>query len=174
MHREYSEKFYNILVFCCERCDHMEDFQSLLNQKQQQLQLTKVLQCNSYTKKYGITLSEQDAIALVQERKRTLSEQERVEFGEGILAKLIFAFCDSPYIYQDNYVDTIARLQDIFYLYKNESLDELTDDELIEYMKYEFDEKCQGSLDYLEDTSLEEFARQIRRSTKGFLRKRDE
>ena len=30
---------------------------------------------------------------------------------------------------QENYADTLMRLQDIFYLYKNESLDELTDDE---------------------------------------------
>ena len=33
---------------------------------------------------------------------------------------------------QENYADTLMRLQDIFYLYKNESLDELTDDELLE------------------------------------------
>ena len=92
-----------------------------------------------------------------------------VEFGKGVLEKLIYAFCDSSYIYQENYVDTLSRLQDIFYLYKNESMDELTDDELIEYMRKTFDETCHGSLDYLEETCLEEFARNIRRSTHKFI-----
>ena len=48
-------------------------------------------------------------------------------------------------------------------------MDELTDDELIEYMRKSFDETCQGSLDYLEETCLEEFARNIRRSTHKFI-----
>ena len=92
-----------------------------------------------------------------------------MEFGEGILKKLILAFCDSSYIYQENYVDTLIRLQEIFYLYKNESMDELTDDELIDYMRESFEEKCQGSLEHLEDTCLEEFAREIRKKTNKFI-----
>lgn len=82
--------------------------------------------------------------------------------------------CDSPYIYQDNYLDSLERLQEIFYLYKNESLDEITDDELLDYMKYKFDGICQGSLDYLEDTCLERFARNIRGETRKFFGKYEE
>ncbi|MHC1748209.1 MAG: DUF6323 family protein [Cellulosilyticaceae bacterium] len=125
-------------------------------------QLQKVVVTNEYTKKFGVSLSETDAKQLLAERKETLKLEERIEFGEGILSKLIFAFCDSPYIYQDNYVETIGRLQEIFYLYKNESLDELTDDELIDFMKKAFNGICEGSLDYLEETSLEKLARDIR------------
>lgn len=131
--------------------------------------LQTVMDCNSYTKKFGVTLTKEDTLLLLNERNNSLKEQERIEFGEGILHKLIFTFCDSPYIYQDNYVDTLARLQDIFYLYKNESLDELTDDELIQRMKTDFEGICQGSLDYLEDTCLEEFARDIREGSQSFL-----
>lgn len=137
-------------------------------------QLQTVLQINDYTSRYGLSLTKEDAALLLAERKENLQEQERIEFGEGILNRLIKAFCDSPYIYQENYVDTIGRLQEIFYLYKNESLDELSDDELIDYMKKEFDGNCQGSLDYLEETSLEGFARAIRRSTRGFLGRYEE
>jgi hypothetical protein len=133
------------------------------NQVSVKKQLDNLLACNEYTSKFGVQLSEKEALELVEERKENLIRQERIEFGEGVLTKLIFAFCDSPYIYQDNYVDTIQRLQEIFYLYKNESLDEWTDDELITFMKEQFDGKCQGDLDYLEDTSLEAFARKVRR-----------
>lgn len=139
-----------------------------------QYQIKKITECNQYTEKFGVQLSEQDALELVACRKNSLKEQERVEFGEGILPKLIFAFCDSPYIYQDNYTDTIATLQDIFYLYKNESLDELSDDELIEYMKQAFEGECQGSLEHLEDTCLEKFARAIRCNHHGFIGKQED
>lgn len=144
----------------------------LINQQSNQLE--PVLSCNEFTKKFGLVLSKEDAEILVQDRKDTLREQQRVEFGEGILKKLIFTFCDSPYIYQENYVDSIGQLQEIFYLYKNESLDELSDDELLDYMKESFEGECQGSLEYLEDTALERFAKEIRRNTHGFFGKYEE
>lgn len=150
------------------RMDEDRLFQYLMNHQEKnqltvQKQMKDLIACNGYTIQFGIQLSEEEALELIKERRENLIRQERIEFGEGIISKLIFAFCDSSYIYQDNYIETIQRLQEIFYLYKNESLDELTDDELITYMKEQFEGKCQGDLDYLEDTSLEAFARKIRR-----------
>jgi len=130
----------------------------------------KILACNEYTKKFGVTLTNEDVVTLMEDRKDSLREQQRIEFGEGILSKLVYLFCDSPYIYQDNYVDTIAGLQDIFYLYKNESNDVLSDDELLEYMKNHFDGDCQGSLEFLEETCLEEFARCVRNNSIAYLK----
>jgi hypothetical protein len=132
-------------------------------------QLQKISECNDYTKKFGLSLSHQDALQLLESRRNNLKQEERVEFGEGILPKLIYVFCDSPFIYQDNYVDILEGLQEIFYLYKNESLDELTDDELISYMKERFDGVCQGDLDYLEGTCLDKFCRRIRSQSQGFI-----
>ena len=66
-------------------------------------------------------------------------------------------------------MDTLEGLQEIFYLYKNESLDELTDDELLTYMKECFEGKCQGDLDYLEGTCLDQFCRKIRSDGIGFM-----
>lgn len=143
----------------------MENYLWALSRQEKQ----EVLRSNEYTSKFGLSLSEQDVEELMLVRKECLQEHQRVEFGKGVIDKLIYAFCDSPYIYQENYVDTLSKLQDIFYLYKNESMDELTDDELIEYMRKSFDEICRGSLEYLEETCLEEFARNIRRSTHRFM-----
>ena len=127
-----------------------------------QNQVQKVMDMNQKTERFGLSLTQEDAELLVERKMECLKEQQRVEFGETILSKLIDTFCDSPYISQNDYVDTISGLQEIFYLYKNESLDVLTDDELLEFMKEAFDGKCQGSLEYLEETVLEEFARNIR------------
>lgn len=124
---------------------------------------------NDYTQQFGLTLSEEEAGLLACARRESLKEQQRVEFGGGILEKLMRAFCESAYIYQEIWADTLTRLQDIFYLYKNESMDELTDDELIEVMREAFDGECQGSLEYLEDTCLEDFARKVRAGTHKFF-----
>lgn len=124
---------------------------------------------NEYTKQFGLSLTDKDIAELLIRRRECLSEQQRVEFGTGILDKIIFAFCDSDYLYQDNYLESISRLQNIFYLYKNESMDELTDDELISVMRNAFNGVCRGSLEYLEETFLDEFARNIRSSTRKFI-----
>lgn len=129
---------------------------------QSQNQLARVIETNQYTERFGLTLSQQDAQLILDNRKTALHEQRRVEFGEGIVPKIIFEFCDSDFIDQSNYVDTIIRLQEIFYLYKNEMNDEITDDELLHLMKEQYEMQCHGDLDYLESTCLSDFARVIR------------
>lgn len=118
--------------------------------------------CNSMTARFGLVLSEGQIQTLVTSRFEALRDAGRVEFGQGIMEKLIYAFCDSPYITQENYEDTLIELQNSFYYYKNESEDQITDNELIDYMKRLFDGKARGSLEYLLGTSLEELCRNAR------------
>ncbi|MGN1140192.1 MAG: DUF6323 family protein [Oliverpabstia sp.] len=131
-------------------------------------QLESLRKTNQYSEQFGLTLSAADAQILVQEKINSLKEQQRVEFGEGIMPKIIYEFCDSSYIHQDNYTDTLIRLQNIFYQYKNETQDEMTDDELLHFMKEQYETVCFGDLDYLEGTCLDVFARVIRGGYRGF------
>lgn len=140
----------------------MDDLLKLMMEQQQKQELTNVLNCNEKTKEFGLILTGEDAVKLLEHRKESLMESRRVEFGEGILTILIEAFCDSDYIQQDTYVETLSQLQEIFYLYKNESQDELTDIELISFMKEQYETICFGDLEYLSGTCLERFAKAIR------------
>lgn len=133
-----------------------------------QTQITQILDTNPYTRHFGLTLTDEDARLLVQERTESLKTERRVEFGQGILPKIIYTFCDSAYITQRNYRDTLIRLQEIFFLYKNEMLDEITDDELLEFMKEQFEGVCCGDLEYLEGTCLDLFAQAIRAGYSGY------
>lgn len=133
-----------------------------------QTQITQVLETNQYTEKYGLTLSNEDAGILAKERINTLKQEQRIEFGQGILTKIIYTFCDSAYIMQDNYRDSLLRLQDIFFLYKNEMMDEITDDELLEFMKEQFETVCYGDFGYLEETCLDIFAQAVRAGYSGY------
>lgn len=135
---------------------------------QDQNQLSTLVRTNEAARQYGLSLSEEDARLILKERKNALAEQKRIEFGGGIAAKIIYEFCDSNYIQQSNYVETIIRLQEIFYLYKNEMQDEITDDELLHLMKEQFENLCFGDLDYLETTCLAGFAEAIRAGYGGY------
>ncbi|MEL7603139.1 MAG: DUF6323 family protein [Bacillota bacterium] len=125
-------------------------------------EMAQLAACNDFTVKYGLMLSESQLQRLEEARRETLRVNGRVEFGGGVLKKLIYAFCDSPYVQQQGWEDTLAELQDIFYTFKNEADDRLSDDELIEFMKKTFDGVAQGSLDYLAGTALEELCRNAR------------
>lgn len=135
---------------------------------QQQNQLSKVMETNRMTQRYGLVLNEREAKLIIGERARALQQEKRVEFGESITPKIIYEFCDSDFIDQNNYVETIIRLQGIFYLYKNEMQDEISDDELLHFMKEQFEETCFGDLDYLEGTCLNIFSQAIRAGYRGY------
>ena len=139
-----------------------------MEQLQKQNLSTQLLLTNQYTEKYGLVLTQEDTELILEGRKNALQEQRRVEFGESILPRIIFEFCDSAYVRQDNYTQTLLRLQEIFFLYKNEMEDEITDDELLHFMKEQFETICYGDLEYLEGTCLTGFAEAIRAGYRGY------
>ncbi|MDF2541484.1 MAG: hypothetical protein K0S47_1202 [Herbinix sp.] len=124
--------------------------------------MLELKQCNDYSARFGLLLSEQEISMLIESRKDSLSTNGRIEFGGGIIKKLILEFADSPYIDQDNYADILTELQDCFYYFKNETLEDMTDDELILLMKDYYNDECQGSVEYLQATVLENISRDIR------------
>jgi len=129
---------------------------------QNKLTVSEIMKCNEYTARFGLALSQSEAQGLLEKRTEALSRNGRIEFGGGIIDKLIKEFCDSPFLYQDNYSETMNDLIEIFYYFKNESLDGISDDELISLMKKYFDQKCLGSVELLQNRELEALARNIR------------
>lgn len=123
-----------------------------------------VLACNEKTAAYGLSLTVEQAAALVSVRSDTLRKTGRIEFSSGILNQLIMAFCDSPYISQENYEATLYELVDLFYNLKNETADRVGDNALIEIMKKEFNGECCGSLELLSGTALPVFVRKLNES----------
>jgi len=126
------------------------------------LAITEIISCNEITSRFGLILSQTDAKTLVETRSEALSSNGRIEFKGGIINKLIIEFCDSPFLSQFNYSDTLNELVETFYYFKNETLDEISDDELISLMKEYFDKNCQGSIELLQNRELETLAHNIR------------
>ncbi len=134
-----------------------------------QNQTAEILGTNEFTSGFGLTLSKEDAQMIVSSRRTTLMQQKRVEFGKSVTEAIIREFCDSPYMEQDGFAETIIRLQEIFFLFKNEMLDQVSDDELLHFMREQFDEPCAGDLDYLEETVLPVFAQAVRSGYDGYM-----
>lgn len=127
-----------------------------------------VFKCNEFTGEYGLKLKEEDVKEIIKTRNMSLKNSARIEFNGQIITKIIIAFCDSPYISQYNYSDTINELVEIFYNYKNETLDYISDDELIDIMKEYFNNYCQGSIELLEGKVLYKIADNIRHGVKDY------
>ena len=121
--------------------------------------LCEVRECNAYSSTFGLALREDEIAELVAGREEALRASGRIEFGGGILPKLIRAFCDSPFIERENYAAVLSELQEMFYYFKTESRDKLSDDELIEFMVRIFNGRAQGSTEYLSAIPREELLR---------------
>ena len=84
--------------------------------------------------RFGLRLSPEAYERLGEERRRALRETRRLELGEGILPALMLAFCDSPYLSEANWEESLGELQSLFYQFKNETRDALPDAELLAAM----------------------------------------
>ena len=124
--------------------------------------VTQILSLNEKTEQFGLALSSADATALMQTRTDALNANGRVEVGSVTIDKIIDAFCDSQYINQRDYADTLHELINIFYYTKSETLDLISDDELIAFMKDSFEHSCMGSLDLLYGRDLNKLAENLR------------
>lgn len=119
------------------------------------LALNDIISLNKFTENYGLSLTKEQAITLVKNRNTILKDIGRIEIGGGILEKLIYEFYDSTYIDKYNYLETLIKLTDIFYLYQGEFDYKLTDEQIIKYMRSKFEKYC-GSLELLEGICFEE------------------
>lgn len=130
--------------------------------------VTQILSLNEKSEQYGLVLSSADAAALVQTRTEVLSANGRVEVGSETIGKLVDAFCDSAFINQREYPAIMHVLIEIFYDAKNETRDLISDDDLIDFMKDAFENRCFGSLELLYGRELNTLADNLRRGVRDY------
>jgi hypothetical protein len=136
------------------------------DQDPNQLQLRKAAEelqaCNDAIGRHGLSLSPAQAQAIVVGRSEALQLTDRVEFGGGVAKDMVVAFASSSFVSQATFADTIIELQELFYEVKNETIEQVTDEELIAKMRYLFDGYANGDLALLEEALFEGLARTVR------------
>ena len=110
-----------------------------------------ILNTNNITKERGLTLTDREINELIENKNETLNNLSRVEITP-IIDKIIYEFYDSSYIDNDNYFETINDITNIFFKYQKE-FNNLTDEQILKYLKNSFETTCNGAVELLEDTS---------------------
>lgn len=153
----------------------MQELQAWFHPVQMEQTKAELMQCNQLTERYGLSLTEAEMEQLALRRVEALHASGRVEFGPGILEKLALAFCDSPYLEQAAYAETLAELQELFYAFKTECMERVSDDALVEAMRLIYNEAVHGDLTRLADTDRDTIYRIVRTgSLRGTDWERDE
>lgn len=116
----------------------------------------ELLALNPLLESHGLQLSEQQARELALWRREALESRGRVEFGPGIMEKLVYTFCDSPYMGAQNLAENLSGLLDLFYYIKNETCDQMMDGELLAAMEDAFNGECQGAVELMQGRWAEE------------------
>lgn len=121
----------------------------------------QLLELNEKTKAYGLTLTEEDAKHVIEARSQTLKCYERIELGINVTKRIVELFSSSPYVSNENYVSIIMRIQEIFYYFKNETNEKISDEDLINIISKYFNIECEGSIQLLKG-KMEEYAKKTR------------
>ncbi|XAM44571.1 hypothetical protein TPDSL_10760 [Terrisporobacter petrolearius] len=116
----------------------------------------ELLKINDESSAYGLILTPQDVEEIIKSRGYSLKNYGRIDLNMDVTKKLINKIYTSQYTDKDDYVEIINDLQDIFYYLKNETLDEISDNEIIDII-VEFYEKTSGRIENIQNLS-EKFA----------------
>ena len=120
-----------------------------------------IVALNRETEGNGLRLTHAQAEQLVEVRAQSLRRTGRIEFAPGRVERIIRAFCDSPYLSQEDYADALSALIELFDAVKTETDDRISDEALIEEMRAAFDGVCHGSLELLADEVLSRVVRRV-------------
>jgi len=120
-----------------------------------------IMALNRETEGNGLRLTHAQAEQLVEVREQSLRRTGRVEFAPGRVERIIRAFCDSPFLSREDYVDTLSALIELFDAVKTETDDRVSDAVLIEEMRAAFDGVCHGSLELLADEVISRVVRRL-------------
>lgn len=136
-----------------------------LNSNLQTKQENEILNLNEESQIYGLTLNQEEVKEIINSRDNTLKNYGRIELDIGVTKMIIENLYKSQYTDKDDYVYLINDLHEIFYYLKNETLDKISDVEIIEIID-EFYNNCSGRIDILQE-KCEEFAKSYRWKLEG-------
>lgn len=124
---------------------------NIININNKKQELDNILGCNNITNKNNLNLTYNEALKLIENKNKLLKDLGKVEINISMTQNIIYKFYDSMYIDKENYFEMISSLVEIFYFYQFELSSFLSDEEILNYMYWEFNNDCNGSLSLLKD-----------------------
>lgn len=124
---------------------------NIININNKKQEIDNILGCNNITNKNNLNLTYNEALKLIENKNKLLKDLGKVEINISMTQNIIYKFYDSMYIDKENYFEMISSLVEIFYFYQFELSSFLSDEEILNYMYWEFNNDCNGSLSLLKD-----------------------
>ena len=131
-----------------------------LNSNLQITQENEILNLNEKSQMYGLSLNKEDVKEIINSRDNTLKSYGRIELDISITKMIIENLYKSQYTDKDDYVYAINDLHEVFYYLKNETLDQISDIEVVEIIDDIYN-NCSGRIDIVQE-KCEEFAKNYR------------
>jgi hypothetical protein len=117
--------------------------------------INELLQSKDVLKKHGLVLTPSDAEEIIAARGIVLENQGRIELDMNVSKILMNRIAMSSYVNQDNYVETVNEMYEIFHYIKNASSDLVSDEEVIDAIMVYYDKVCGGSTDFVMGKGIE-------------------
>lgn len=138
---------------------------SSLQDKSMNIAKNEILKINEESSVYGLILTSENVEEIIKSRGYSLKTYGRIDLNMDSTKKIINKIYISQYTDKDDYVEIINDLQDIFYYLKNETLDKISDNEIIDIIG-EFYEETSGRIDNVQSLA-EKYALDFRLGRMG-------
>ena len=109
----------------------------------------------------ALTLTEAQALQLLETRREALCREGLIEWGEGVLPHLAKRFAQSTWLDRRNYAESLERLAALFYHCRAQAGERVTDEHILEFLSARFEGVCGGDLGRLEELAQEQFCRDV-------------
>ncbi len=121
-----------------------------------------LLELEPYLAEHGLLLTRPDAARLLETSARTLSALGRFELDTGVLCEIARRLAASGLITQEGYVRAVEDLYEAFHSLKNQTSDQVSDEELLDALFAGFT-KYEGSVELVLGRGAERIVENHRR-----------
>ena len=127
----------------------------IFNEFQELSGTNEILKLNETLKDNNLVLNKKDAEDIIKNRSIVLNQHGRIELNSSVTECIVKQIGKSPYIDQNNLVETINDMYEIFHYIKNFTSDLLPDEETVEAMMFFYNKVYNGSIELLKGKGSE-------------------
>ncbi|KAA8667666.1 DUF6323 family protein [Clostridium sp. MT-14] len=136
--------------------------------------IDEIFKLNAELSKYNLVLGVEDIKDIINAKNSTLKSQGRIELNLDIIEFIIRKIGKSPYVNQDNLVETINDMYAIFHYVKNCTSDFLPDKQVLEALMFFYGNVYNGSMELVMGKGTEKIINNFRHGKKLTCREEEE
>lgn len=126
-----------------------------LSKLQESNSINEISKLNDDLRTHDLVLSVKDAKDIINTRNNALKAQGRIELNLDVMKSIIKELGKSSYVNQDNLVETISDMYEVFHYVKNSTSDFLCDDEILKTIMFFYNTVYGGSMELIKGKGIE-------------------